>query len=263
MEQTSDNFQESRFGKFTASEVHRLMASGSRPMTDAELEARPKGERKTTVKTMFGDGAITYINEKIAECLTGESKPSVGSVATQWGLDNEVDAVMYFEMITGKKVQHFGVNDYKFFPYLTTGGCSPDGIIQAENANVQVKCPYLAANIIPYLLIKGDRQDWLKTNEYEYYVQCQFEMMCCNTEKCYFVVFAGSDRMIEHYHRMVVIELLPDVELQQEIAERVKAASEILFTSIVQLQTPDPIFSRPVTIHDTINATPVIIHDKI
>lgn len=224
-QQMQDSFEFSRYGKFTASEISKLLKSG-----------RGKDE-------LFGDTAKTYINEKIAECLTGESKPSIKSVATDWGLENERDAVLFFEMITGKSVHHYGVGEYKFFTYKNIGGCSPDGIIESENANIQVKCPFLVANMIPYLLIKGDRQQWLKKNEPDYYAQCQFEMMCCGTNKCYFVVYAGAERMIEHFHRMVVIELLPDEELQKELDMRITAAAKILYEAIQELRTPDIIYS--------------------
>lgn len=231
---SNHNFTDSRFVLFTASEIHRLMKGG-------------KGGK------LFGDGAMTYIHEKVAEVITGESKPSVGSAATQWGLDNEADAVKYFELVTGKKVVHYGCNNYVFFPYKNIGGCSPDGIVEADNATVQVKCPFLAANIVPYLLAasmysKEELQEWLKVNEEQYYTQCQFEMMCASEhlgvkiEKCYFVVYAGADRMIEHYHRMVVIELSADLEMQNELDMRTTEANKILSEMVGKLQVPNPIY---------------------
>ncbi len=146
----ANNFMEKRFGKFTASEVHRLMT-------------------KSKSGAMFGDGAMTYIYEKVSECLTGESKPSVSTAATQWGLDNEADAVKFFELVTKKKVQHYGCNEYTFWNYKDTGGCSPDGLLLTEDATLQAKCPFLVSNFIPYLLIEGNRQEWLKKNEKEYF----------------------------------------------------------------------------------------------
>ena len=241
-----DSFVNSRLAKFTGSELAKLMKGGSRPMNDDELaEEKAKGGKRKTIDTLFGDGAMTYIYEKVAEWLTGESKPQIRSAATDWGIENEADAVKYFEIVTGKKAKQFGSAEYKFYPYNDNSGCSPDGLVEGENAVIEVKCPFLAANIVPYLLLKGtqqEKQEWLKKNQYEYYVQTQFEMMCTKTGKCYFIVYGGADRMIEHYHRMVVIELLPDVEMQEDINHRIAAASFILRECIETLSIPNEIY---------------------
>lgn len=227
MEQQQDNFKDSRFGLFTASEIHRLL----------------KGSKKKD--ELFGDGAISYINEKIAECITGESKPSMRSIATDWGLDNETDAIKWFEACTGNKVIHHGVANYKFYPYRHSGGCSPDGVVMDLNtltAIVQAKCPYVSANHINYLRVTGDRearQNWLKANEPEYYAQCQFEMMCVDIDTCYFITY--DPRTIEHYHRMAIFELSPDKELQAEINLRLEAATDILIEAIRVLESMNPV----------------------
>lgn len=239
--QIPDTFGMSRHGLFTASEIAKLLKGGSRPMTEDELrtEKDKKGKRKK-IDTLFGDTAMSYIYDKIAEFVTGESKHAFKSEATDWGLNEETDAIKYFELITGKKVRHFGMAEYKFYPYKTIGGCSPDGMLVDENSCIQVKCPFLSSNHIVYLLAKGDNQQWLKKNKPDYYAQCQFEMMCTEVDKCYFVSY--DRRAIEHYHRMAVIELLPDIELQNELAERVLQAAVILHEAIEELQTPDPIY---------------------
>lgn len=211
-----NNFENSRFGKFTASEIHALLS---------------KGRNKDAY---FGDSAMTYIREKIAEIITGEPKQQVKSAATEWGLEKEIDAVKWFETVTGKKVQHFGAHEYKFFAYNTYSGCSPDGLVNGESANIQVKCPFVSANHIAYMIAEGDAQQWLKANEPKYYTQCQFEMMCCKTDKCYFVSY--DDRAIEPQHRMKIIELLPDIELQSELSERIEKAAEIVRASVTRLQ---------------------------
>lgn len=226
MEQ-QDNFKDSRFGLFTASEIHRLL----------------KGSKKKD--ELFGDGAMTYINEKIAECITGESKPSMRSVATDWGLDNETDAMKWFEGTTGNKIIHHGVANYKFYPYKHCGGCSPDGVVMDLNriaAIIQAKCPYLSANHINYLRVTGDkeaRQQWLKANEPEYYAQCQFEMMCVGVNTCYFITY--DPRTIEAYHRMAVFELSADLELQADINKRLDAATDILTDSLRLLENMNPV----------------------
>lgn len=223
--QTNDNFIDSRFGKFTASEIYRLLVSGKKK------------------EDLFGEGAITYINEKIAEVVTGETKGSAKTVATEWGgIEHETDAMKWFTLITGKAVHHYGANEYKFYPYKTIGGCSPDGKCLDENAIIQAKCPFVSANHIEYLLIKGgqkERQEWLKKNQKQYYAQCQFEIMCVTfdnglpCEKCYFITY--DPRAIEPAHRMVIIELTPDEEMQNDIAERIVCAATMVSDAIDQL----------------------------
>lgn len=200
------SFAESRRGQFTASKIHALLGKG-------------KGGED------FSQGGYTYINEKIAECVTGESQPSAKTAATEWGNEHEKDAVMWFELITGKKVQHFGTEKYTYIPYNDYSGCSPDGIIIGESEIIQVKCPFLASNYIPYL-IGPKTQEWLKKYEPEYYSQCQFEMMCNKATKCYFAVYYPAT--IEHQHRMVIIELLPDEELQTLIHDKIQKAAKVV-----------------------------------
>jgi len=55
-------------------------------------------------------------------------------------------------------------------------------------------------------------------------------------------VYGDADRMIEHYHRMVVIELLPDIEMQEDINHRISAASFILRECIETLSIPNEIY---------------------
>lgn len=219
-----DNFQMSRLGQFTASNIHALLKAG---------------KKKDVV---FGDTAMSYIREKIAEAITGESKPQVRSTATDWGNEHETDAIMWFEQITGKKVEHFGVSNYKYFPYNSTSGCSPDGLVVGEQSIIQVKCPYLAANHVEYLLAPKT-MEWLKANQPEYYTQCQFEMMCTKRDLCYFVSYHPS--VIEPHHRMAVFVLTHDVELRNELASKIELATAIVRESLQSLQTYSGILLTP------------------
>lgn len=211
---------DSRFGLFTASEIHRLLS-------------KPKGGGG-----LFGDGAMTYIYEKVAECITGETKPQTRAAATDWGIEHEADAIAWFEMTKGIKGEHFGVNNFKFFKYNDKSGCSPDWVC-AGVAGLQVKCPYLSANHVPYLL-SDKSQAWLKEYNKEYYTQTQFEMMCLKKaypemQKMYFATY--DPRTIEHYNRMAIFEMVADVELHTDLDTRIKAASEIVSKCVGSLKT--------------------------
>jgi len=250
-QQPKQTFEDSRMGLFTASEISRLLVSGSRPMTETELaEEKAKGGKRKTVDTLFGDGAVTYMNEKIGICITGETPPTFDTVATRWGKEQEEDAIKWFELITKKKVQHFGVFEYRFFPYKNSGGCSPDAKVIEESACVQVKCPYLSSNHVTYLRVIGDqkkRQEWLKKNEKDYYAQCQFEMMCLGEaegkktlEKCYFVTY--DPRTNDHWLRMSIFELTPDESLQADIDLRITEAHKIVSETLKQFSEPSELY---------------------
>lgn len=224
---------DTRFGLFTASEIYRLLAKGSRPMTAEELAAeKEKGGKRKTVETLFGDGAMTYIHEKVAECITGEGKPQINSTATTWGIENEADAVAWFEMIKELKGEHYGANNYKFFEYNKSSGCSPDWVL-AGVAGLQVKCPYLSANHVPYLL-SDKSPEWLKKHALEYYAQTQFEMMCVKVPKMYFATY--DPRTVEPEHRMAIFEMTADKELQSDLDMRIKEASKIVAECLSKLK---------------------------
>src|SRR5688572_8391027 len=79
VQQGSDDWEEIRIGRATSSEYYNLMTFGYRPMTVAELAARPKTGKGSATKrvidtTKLGDKAHTYIRQKVAEVFTGKPK---------------------------------------------------------------------------------------------------------------------------------------------------------------------------------------------
>ena len=119
----TDNRKESwlkeRRGRFTASEVHRLLTYENKP------DELPKG-------------AETYVLEKVVEVLTDESKDGFISDSMQWGVDNELEAITLFEKKRGVAVKHTGENQ-KLIKYGKDAGGTPDGI--GHGFGIEVKCP--------------------------------------------------------------------------------------------------------------------------
>ena len=215
-----ESFNDARIGSFTGSEIHKLMV---------------KGKLKDQY---FGDGAITYINDKVNEWLNQKPKDSIENKwELEWGKNHEEEAVAWFEQMTGKKVQHFGVKNYKFFDYTDNSGASPDGLIVGEKAIIEIKCPANSSNHIIYLLQVGktqpEQQAWLKLDVPKYYIQCQFEMMACKVDKCYFAAY--DPRREDKRFKMAIIEVLPDAEMQKEIQERIERATELKQAIVRQL----------------------------
>jgi hypothetical protein len=206
-----------KLGKFSSSEIHRLLKSG-----------RTKGQ-------LFGDGAMTYINKKIAEIITGESNADISTLkALEWGAANEFDAILTYEQLTGRKVEYYGVATPKFFPYNAVSGCSPDGV--CEDDVIEVKCPYVTSNHIEFLLASKQgagslfETAWLKANKPEYFSQVQFNMMSLKKNRGIFLSY--DPRVINHNHRLAMLTIHPDDEIQKDIAHRIDEASAIVINAL-------------------------------
>lgn len=111
----------SRRGKFTASQFYRLVTYPA--------------------KKDFPPGALTYVKEKVVECLTEISDDqSWVSPKMQWGMDHELEAISAFTEITGIKVINIGINQ-KLIALGEHISCTPDGILADLNMGIEVKCP--------------------------------------------------------------------------------------------------------------------------
>lgn len=223
-----------RKGRITASDFHKLFMGGSRPMTQEELNARPVGpkggllDKRTSVKTMFGEGAMTLIRSKISELTSTEVDRELNGSAIvksfEWGMTWEGEAVEEFKKRTGLSVIYHGLNNPVFYPYGDYSGGSPDGDIIDEDAGLEIKCPVDENVHIKRLLIKSVEQ--FKNEDYEAYCQCQGNMYIMKRKAWYFASY--DPRKKDEKLRMKIIKLLPDVKWQEEYEERMSAAVEIM-----------------------------------
>lgn len=235
-----------KLGKFGASDLYKLLTGGRRDMTADELAIeKANGGKRKTVDILFGDTAMTLINEKIAEILTGQCKEDVtGLRATEWGEMHEYDAVELYADQTGEAVTYYGGDNPKTFPYNDFSGASPD--FMGTGFNGEVKCPFVSSNHIGYLMAarnKETAQAWLKENHLDYYVQCQFAMMACKVSKAVFISY--DPRMLAVENRLAVIEIKPDEVMQSDIKLRLNAASEIIRTALATLSKPYTVLITP------------------
>lgn len=235
-----------RKGKCTSSDIYRLFHSGTRPMTQEELDARPKKKLKdgsdgkqfeggTTVPVLFGGGAINYIREKIDELISGnptggeEAYPSVSELKqTEWGNSNEYDALRHFEIITGKSVIYYGGSSPRFFYYGDYSGCSPDGEIVLEDAAIEIKCPYNTAIHTERLLYKT--VDEFKENEKKEWMQCQCIMKILGKPLMYFCSY-DPRKSFKHLW-MKIIKVKADAEWQTEFDFRLSEAAKVMKTML-------------------------------
>lgn len=198
IDQRSPEWEQIRVGRFTASTNWRLMV-------------KPKEKSKKISET-----TMTYIMEKVAEVMTGQTKQQGYAFPLVWGVDNEPLAREHFQEKTGIEVQECG-----FFPYTDHAGGSPDGLIR-NDAILEIKCPYDSKVMLDYLMLT-DHHD-LKRDFREHYWQIQNNLLFTERELGYFVAF--DPRMQKEEHKMKVIEV-PRIEVESaEIIEMIGLAVE-------------------------------------
>jgi len=130
-EQGTDEWKQARGGRFTSSEMYRLMTD---PRTKAAKEA---GE--------LSEGAMTYIFEKACELAFGWEKPFEGNAATEHGNEWEPVALDSYEKTTFGTIERTG-----FIPHGDAGGGSPDAIEDGRIV-LEVKCPFNRINFFKFV----------------------------------------------------------------------------------------------------------------
>ena len=164
--QRTDEWFEIRAGRFTGSEINKLMGI--------------KG---------LGETGKTYAREKAYDIVFGRDKDEgFTSFAMQRGIDLEPLAFEFFA-----ERQFFDVEKCGFFTLGDNLGASPDGIT-SDGGCLEIKCP---DNKKVLGLIAGEPID---TN---YIWQMQCEMLVTNSAHCYFFNYGiRNDEVI--FHEIVV-----------------------------------------------------------
>jgi len=174
-----------RAGKVTASRVADIMAK---------------------TKTGASASRQNYLIELALQRVTGAIEPSFTSPAMQWGIDNEAQARMAYEVFSGDFVDQVPFVEH---PNIDNFGCSPDGLIRTEGL-VEIKCPNSATH---WATIKSGEAP----SKYMY--QMQTQMACTNTEWCDFVSF---DPRMPEKSQLFVCRVFRDKDMISEIEEAVK-----------------------------------------
>lgn len=219
-EQGSKMWTDIRAGRFTSSEMWKLMESGTREMTPAELQARPKTGKGSKSKLIEDVSCLsktteTYIRTKVAETLTGQSTPNVFSYATAHGDEMEPFAADEWAKRNGIEYEILS-----FVPFGDHAGGSPDRKIKGANRLLEIKCPYNSANQINYLMLT-DQWD-LKRNFPDHYWQCMSNLLFTSSEFCDFVTY--DHRMQNPKHQMAHIEIKVIQEDFDRIITKLEAA---------------------------------------
>lgn len=202
MIQGSQEWFEIRRGKFTSSEIHRLM---SEPM---DAKAKKKGE--------LSEGAKTYVLEKVHEQLTGELNQSFDTAATVWGVQNEPLARIWYEKLTGLEVKEVG-----FTTVSDSFGGSADGLVD-EDGGIEIKAPYKGSNHLDYSLIES--QEYMKKHFKEHYWQCVSNAFINNRRWWDFVSFDPRLNYDSGFFRFRIVPSLAEFDL---ISQKVEQATEM------------------------------------
>lgn len=152
-EQRSEGWYAARLGVPTASSFAKLITSTGKRATSADA----------------------YINELIAERLTGQSKVIPTTYAMQHGIDHEPAARYFYEFMTERKVKEVGLCLHDEM----AAGASPDGLI-GEDGLLEIKCPQAA------IMVKYLRDQKLPT---DYKAQVQGQMWITGRSWCDFVAY--------------------------------------------------------------------------
>jgi hypothetical protein len=187
-----------RLGRFTGSEIHKLMGA--------------KG---------FGKTGETYIIEKVAEFLTGEpTKQEFSSAATSWGIEHEMEARDYFEAATGLKVINSTTIDNGFI------AGTPDGIL--ENCiGFEIKCPFNSGNHIKNLMMSNAVDLLELRSEYYWQVVSYMWLTGFNDWK-----FCSYDPRFKEEKRMLILNVKLITEHLELLKKRVTEA-KLMFDNII------------------------------
>lgn len=169
---------------------------GTKEWGDARI-ALPTGSRFSeiiTTKGALSASSDKLIWELVEERITGVKKKKYKSADMQRGNDLEPEAVAYFELITGLKVDRVGLcyeNEHKKY------GCSPDGLIGlaanrlSTDEGLEIKCPslkvhwdYVTEGILPT----------------EHFTQVQGCMKITGAERWHFLSYFPG---VKHLHLIV------------------------------------------------------------
>jgi hypothetical protein len=207
IEQGSPEWFNMRLGRFTSSEMHKLMKPGKRAMTKEELAQRPKkGKGSSTTTTddwnVFSDTALTYIEQKVAEILTGQMEEDVYAYAKEYGKEMEPVAAEYFQEVTGLTVE-----PAPFIPFGDHAGGSPDRFIVEEDAGLEIKCPLKPVKQVKYLQLT-DQFDLLRFFP-DFYWQCESNLLFTGKAKWYFATFCPAMQAAKHKLNIIEVKPIP------------------------------------------------------
>lgn len=166
----------------------------------------------------FSDTAETYILEKVHGKLTGISASGIDNAATQWGIEHEPVAKVWYTRITGREL----LESYmEFHPTIEGFSCTTDAPIVPEGI-LEIKCPYNGSNHLKHWLISSD--DYMKEKHENHYWQMTSQMNILGQPWGDFVSF---DPRINNDRGMFIYRLEYNEDDGKLLEERIIRAREL------------------------------------
>lgn len=191
MKQRSPEWYEARRGRFTASDIDRILGKEGLARTNEAIE--------------------NYAEEKAIELLYGiDEDDNYISSDMQRGIDLEPLAFRKFSEL--KLPLFLKVEQATFFPLGESAGASPDGIV-SNDAVLEIKCP--RPKKFFSIVRKG-----IEAVDKVYISQMQFQMLCTNSKRCHFfnyLLFNGK----EYWHEIIVDRDEKTIDFIKERLDRV------------------------------------------
>jgi len=197
-EQRTDAWYEARIGVPTASSFGRIITSTGKRAASAD----------------------SYVDELVAEKLTGQSKFIPVSAAMQYGIDTEPKAREYYEFMYDCKVSEVGLCLHDSIE----AGASPDGLIDGTDGILEIKCPQ------PHTMVKYWREFNKKERmPIEYVAQVQGQLWITNKKWCDFLCYAENIKPL-------LIRVERDEDFIGELEALVFDAVESINQMVINLQ---------------------------
>jgi putative phage-type endonuclease len=183
VEQGSDEWRKARLGYVSASSISAVMAKGA------------------------GKTRQSYLEKIVAERLTEEIGEGFSNASMEWGTQTEPQARMAYEVSCETFVTKTGFHKH---PTIEWVGVSPDGLLDAENALVEIKCPNTTTHL-----------SYMKEGKCpaEYYKQIQCQLWVTGRAYCDFISY--DPRLKNQNLRLFVIKVKRDEELIAEMESEV------------------------------------------
>lgn len=223
MENTTltDEQKQLRLGRFSGSGIHKLIPEGRRNMTEKELkEEKAKGGKRKTIDTFFGDTAMSYIYEKVAERLTGCTKEFKQTQEVLRGIEKEPEAKRYLEIAKNLRVLDVGTKSDEYTAW------SIDGWVNEFNTGIEIICPN-SDNHLKYLL--GEQIDIKSIYPVKYW-QMIFYAWKYNRDNWKFISF--DDRFKKNEQRMLLLDFKVNNDDLEYLKKKV-AAAQLMFDNII------------------------------
>jgi len=200
MQQRTEQWHLFRKAKFTASEIVKICGTG-----------------KTFDTAVFEKAYEAILPDDV---YLNESLNQRSSAAMQWGTDWEDMARDLYEERTGREVTQVG-----FIEYTRDSGGSPDGIVERDNGQIEIKCPFNGANHVKFFRMKKAEELLdLTPDSKQYYYQMQFNILINKSNYCDFISF---DPRVRPILQMRIIRCYPNDKIMKLIDESIVKASTL------------------------------------